>query len=436
MPIPSGNVLVLGAYGLIGYGVTQRLLRDGFQVTGLGRDASTAQRVLPGVPWIERDLKHLCDDADWTDILQGVSLVVNCSGALQDSPNDDLEALHHKAIAALAQACAAQDVALVQISAVGAAPDAATHFMASKGRGDAAIRAAGGSWHILRPGLVLAQNAYGGTTMIRMLAAIPWVQPLAASDAKIQTVALSDVANAVSAAARGKIPFGTELDLVEPDTHSLREVIAKMRQWLGFRPARIEVTLPRFCLTAVSKMADALAYLGWRSPLRSTALAVLGDGVRGTATDLAQFEEPPLSSLEKTLRDMPVGVQDRLFARMTLLMPVILACLCLFWLASGTIGLFRVDAAADILRNVGWPGGLARASVIFWALVDIAIGVAFAFRRSAYGACWAAIGVSLFYLAASTLTVPSLWADPLGPLVKVVPLIVLALVARVTLDAR
>jgi len=44
--------------------------------------------------------------------------------------------------------------------------------------------------------------------------------------------------------------------------------------------------------------------------------------------------------------------------------------------------------------------------------------------------------VSLFYLLASTIAVPALWFDPLGPLVKVVPAIVLALVARAVLDDR
>ena len=85
---------------------------------------------------------------------------------------------------------------------------------------------------------------------------------------------------------------------------------------------------------------------------------------------------------------------------------------------------------------MGWPASLAITSVLFWAVVDIVIGLAFAFRKYAYSACWAAVGVSLFYLAASTVTLPSLWMDPLGPLVKVVPSIVLALVARVTLDTR
>ena len=120
----------------------------------------------------------------------------------------------------------------------------------------------------------------------------------------------------------------------------------------------------------------------------------------------------------------PVGAQDRLFARMALLTPIIIICLSLFWLASGIIGIVRVNEAAQVLQSVGWSKGLAVVSVLCCAVIDIAIGVAFAFRKYAYAACWAAVGVSVFYLFASTFIVPSLWIDPLGPLTKVLPTIV------------
>lgn len=170
--------------------------------------------------------------------------------------------------------------------------------------------------------------------------------------------------------------------------------------------------------------------------MRSTALKVLTEGVLATPTSLVRFGVPPITPLAQTLANMPAQVEDRLFARMALLAPFIIATLCLFWLASGVIGLARASEAAKVLEAVGWPHTLAVGSVVFWGLVDIAIAAAFALRRFAPTACWAAIGVSLFYLGASTVTVPMLWVDPLGPLVKVMPGILLALVARAVLDAR
>lgn len=436
METSTERVLVIGAYGLIGQGIAEKLLAAGYSVTGLGRNLQTAARVLPQLPWIEHDVSALQDETVWRSVLDGFSIVVNCSGALQNGPDNNLEALQHHAVAALAKACAADNKSLIQISAVGAAPDASTVFMASKGRGDAAIRTAGGTWHIFRPGLVLSSNAYGGTTLLRMLAAIPVIQPIATRDAKIQTVSLDHVAEVVLAAARNEIPAQTECDLVESEAHSLRDVVRHIRQWLGFGEARFELVFPRIGVTAIAKFADSLAWFGWRSPLRTTAIKVLAEGIEGTPTDLTALGLPSVPSLAQTLARMPVGTQDRLFARMALLTPVIVACLSVFWLASGSIGLTRAAEAAKVLTNVGWPAGLAVASVWFWSFVDIAIGAAFAFRKYAKAACWASIVVSVFYLVASTFAVPSLWLDPLGPLIKVLPAIVLAFAARAVLDER
>ena len=186
----------------------------------------------------------------------------------------------------------------------------------------------------------------------------------------------------------------------------------------------------------MSKIADRLALLQWRSPLRTTALTVLNEGVTGTPTDLSSFGVPAVKSLSQTLAHIPARVEDRLFARMALLTPILIATLVIFWALSGLIGFIRVNEAARVLEHVGWPHASAVASVLFWAVVDIGIAAAFAYRPWAKKACWCAIGVSLFYLAASTLFVPALWFDPLGPLIKVFPGIALALVVRVALETR
>ncbi|MEY8117687.1 SDR family oxidoreductase [Falsihalocynthiibacter sp. BN13B15] len=430
------NVLVVGAYGLIGCGIAQRLERDGHKIIGLGRDIAAGERVLPTIRWLSGDLRSLTEAHAWQPFLRDIDVVVNCSGALQDGPKDDLEAVHHHAVSALAKACVSADIKIVQISAIGARLDATTLFLTSKARGDAAIQKAGVRHTIFRPGLVLAKHSYGGTTMLRMLSAFPLVQPLAVPDASVQTVALDDLAAVVSAAVRGDIPDGFVGDLVENETHSLREVVASMRGWLGFAPARREITISSFLTRSIAKVADGLAMLGWRSPLRTTALRVLADGVTGVPSDLSSFGIPAVKSLSQTLAHMPARVEDRLFARMSLLTPFIIATLVTFWFLSGAIGIIRANEAALVLEDVGWPHVLALGSVLFWAVVDIGIAAAFAYRPSAKLACWLAVLVSLFYLVASTLFVPHLWFDPLGPLVKVIPGIALAMIARIALETR
>ena len=70
---------------------------------------------------------------------------------------------------------------------------------------------------------------------------------------------------------------------------------------------------------------------------------------------------------------MPARTEDRRSARMALLAPFVLAVLFVFWFLSGVIGLISLDVAAKVLVDVGWPDQISRASVVFWAIIDIAI---------------------------------------------------------------
>jgi uncharacterized membrane protein len=136
------------------------------------------------------------------------------------------------------------------------------------------------------------------------------------------------------------------------------------------------------------------------------------------------------------LADSPAGVQDLWFARLYLMKPLIFAVLSLFWLASGLIALIRFDHSAAYLVDAVGSRPLAVAATLATSLTDILLGAGLLVRRFASAALVGMVALSLVYLGAATLFAPSLWADPLGPLVKVVPSIALALVALAILDER
>jgi hypothetical protein len=259
--------------------------------------------------------------------------------------------------------CCGQCKARSDIRRRRAALSTTTAFLSSKARGDTAIRGSGAPFQIFRPGLVLASNAYGRTVMLRMLAAFLFVQPIAVPDAQIQSVSLDDVATAVCAAIDGRIPNAFKADLVEPDPHSLREVLGSMRSWLGFGVARHEVVVPAFGTKYLCKISDALSFLGWRSPMRTTAYKVLTEGVTGKPVDLSSFGLAPISTFSQALEKMPARTEDRLFAGMSLVTPFLVITLVSFWLLSGVIGLARVHVAAATPANVGWPRAIALISV-------------------------------------------------------------------------
>jgi hypothetical protein len=74
--------------------------------------------------------------------------------------------------------------------------------------------------------------------------------------------------------------------------------------------------------------------------------------------------------------------------------------------------------------------------VLGGALVDLIVGVMILVRGTAKAGLIAALGVSLLYIVLGTLLLPALWADPLGPMTKIWPILALNLLCLAILDER
>lgn len=107
----------------------------------------------------------------------------------------------------------------------------------------------------------------------------------------------------------------------------------------------------------------------------------------------------------------------------------------MFWLLSGLIPLLDVGAAAAHFPPA-MPVSFTVAVTVATCLLDILLGSAVLIRSHAGKAMLGMILTSLAYLAGGSILAPQLWLDPLGPLVKVLPSIVLTLVSLAILDER
>lgn len=427
------TVAVLGGYGLIGAACIAALKAADFRVIGIGRSAQAAQRVDGQIDWLIRDISKTTAD-EWADLLAGVDVVVNASGALQDGLRDDLDAIHVGAVRALVAGLAGRQTRIIQISAPGVADDASTPFLRSKMQGDRAVMQSGGDWVVLRPTLVLGRAAYGGTALLRASAALPFGTTFL-RDRPVQTVFLDDLAGAVVQCAQGVIARGTVADITADERHSFGDLTSAMRAWLGFAPWRVIVPVPRVAMRVVTAVADWAGWLGWRSPLRSTSVQVLTDGMHADAGPWHTAGGTPMRGLSQTFAAMPATLQDRWFARLYLLFPLAVGTLAVFWLISGSIGfMYQSDAIATLTAR-GWAQAPAQLSVLGGSVADITLGLAVVWRRWTRRACLGMVGLSAMYLAAGTIWTPDIWADPLGPFVKVIPGMMLALiVASLTED--
>jgi uncharacterized protein YbjT (DUF2867 family) len=430
------RILQLGASGFIGSAVARALLADGHSIRAVGRDLRHGRRLLPEVEWVRCDLRDMTDPAPWRALLDGIDTVINTSGVLQTGLRDDVPAVQDGAIRALIDAAHRSGVRnFVQVSAAGAeSHDSA--FMRSKASADAALASSGLSHTIVRPGLVIGRNAFGGTELLRTAAGLP-VAVKVTGTGPIQCIALSDVVEAVRSASTDRSPAGGSFDLLEREGRTLGEIIALHRQWLGLPPPRLTWRVPVGLLKPASLAADALGWLGWRSPLRGNAVAALVRGVRGDASQATSLLSREPRALPEILSGLgPAGKADRWHARLAALYPLALASLVVLWAAGGLVGLLRLDTAAALLMEAGFGAGAARLAVVTGSLADLAIGAGILFRPTLKLSLTAGAAVASGYALAAALVRPDLWLDPLGAMVKIVPIVALSLMCLAMAEER
>ena len=429
------RVLVLGTTGLIGSAVTARLVSAGHEVVGLTRTRDAAARRLPVAHWIVADLRDIRGPADWLPHLQGIDAVVNCAGALQDSVRDSTAKVHRDAPIALWRACEQAGVRrVVQISAIGVDRGGVTDFSRSKKAGDEALEATRLDWVILRPSVVLGRQAYGGSALFRGLAALP-AMPRIGDAGPLDVVQLDDVAETAVRLLQPGAASWVALELTGPERLSFEDVVAAYREWLGWRPAR-RIWTPGVVMGLMWRLGDLVAWFGWRPPVRTTARREIARGAVGdnSAWRAATGIQP--QSLRAALAAEPASAQERWFARLYLLKPIALATFILFWLLTGLVSLGPGYRAAVSVMEASPAASIADLPVIAGSLADIAIAALILFRRTARAGLLAALAISISYLVAGTLVRPDLWLDPLGPLLKVWPILALNLILLAILDER
>ncbi|MCQ4160543.1 SDR family oxidoreductase [Roseomonas sp. GC11] len=395
------RILLLGARGFLGGRIAARLREAGHTVLDFGRRDADLSRAQPST---------------WAEHLSGVDAVVNAAGILRG----DLDGIHHRGPATLFDACAVAGIArLVQISALGAAPDAPTAFLRTKGRADAHLlrlrREAGrAGWCVLRPALVVGRGG-ASTGLFAALAALPWPARLGGGPWQVQPLHVEDLAAAVLSLLEHPLPVPDGLDLVGPEAMSTDALTLALRDWLRL-PARRFVAVPG----AVLRLAASMGAILPASPLTPDTLAMLRNGSTGDprpAMERIGWQARPLA---QALAMEPATPADRWHARLLPLRPALRGALAVVWIGSGVVPLLFTPPAfnAALLAGLGLHGMSGQAVLLAGALLDIAVGLAFLRPRHTGLAGALAIAMTLAFTLLASIAAPEMWAHPFAPLLK------------------
>lgn len=426
------RIMVLGAGGFIGRHIMSELLSAGHDVIGVVRNQASLMAVaFPRAEFLTLDLTDTIGMQTWGIHLDGVNCIVNAAGILR---GPDMFALHVDMPKVLCEAAKLAGVRqVVLISAISARSDVTTDYSVSKLAGEEVLRASGLNWTILRPSLVYGEGSYGGTSLLRGMAALPFVVPLPGSgEFAFTPIHVRDLARCVQLVCGNEAFFCQTLEPVGPETLSLQGLLSRYRSWLGLRPAPfLSIPMP------IMKLLGRLGDLVGDGPIATNSLVQMIAGNSGDSTSFTRAVGFAPRSLDDALQASPAEVQDRWHARLFFLAPAIKAVLISLWLASAWLGLFYgSEATHSVLAGLGLSPEWAFSMQIGGSLLDIVIAGVVLFDRGARWSTMAQLAVVFGYTLVIGMALPRLWLDPLGPMLKNLPVMLLIAVHGVIGNKR
>ena len=148
---------VFGGSGFVGRHIVRALAREGWRVRVAVRrpDLAGFLNTLGVVGQIEAVQANLRYPESVKAAVEGAQAVVNAAGVKRQSGQQSYEAVHVAGAGEVARAASAAGVgALVHVSGVGADAASGNPYIASKGRGEAAVREAFADAIVLRPSVL------------------------------------------------------------------------------------------------------------------------------------------------------------------------------------------------------------------------------------------------------------------------------------------
>ena len=233
------SIVVLGGTGFLGTRLVARLIKDGRRVTVLSRDRELHKHllVLPGLTLENCDVY---DEAQLSEHFRGKDIVINLIGILNERgfSGAGFRRAHTELTQGVLQAARSAGVTrLLQVSALKAAVDAPSYYLRSKGDAEHLIRESSSAldWTIFQPSVMFGPRDSFLNRFAGLLAAIPWVFPLAKPNARFQPVLVDDVIEAVLRCLHGGASSRQTYELGGPQVYSLREIVGLVAKLTGRR---------------------------------------------------------------------------------------------------------------------------------------------------------------------------------------------------------
>ena len=266
------KVLVVGGTGFIGSNLCRELSDRGHDVTALARDPGEAG-LPPDVSTVRGDVTAYDSLVDAFDGQDAVVNLVSLSPLFRPSGGNEMhDRIHRRGTENCVRAATERGVErFVQVSGLGADPDAPTAFLRSKGRAEEVVRASDLEWVVVRPSVVFGENDefVGFTKRLKRIFApgLP-IYPLpGGGKTPFQPIWIGDLAPMLADAVEDDDHVGETYVLGGPEVLTLREVaeMAFAAEGRSVSVVPVPMALARVGLTVLGSVGFSLGADQYRS---------------------------------------------------------------------------------------------------------------------------------------------------------------------------
>jgi uncharacterized protein YbjT (DUF2867 family) len=409
------RVLIAGASGFIGSHLVRACMAAGHEVICAGRRVAD----IPGTRHLALDYAAPPASDALARELRGIDVVVNAVGILRPARGQSFEALHVRGPRALFVAAAAAGVRrIIQVSALGADPQALSNYHRSKSEADRALMSMPVDWAIVMPSLVYGPGG-ASAGLFNTLASLP-LTPLPAGGMQlVQPLHVDDLTRALVRLVESPVVLRCTLPVVGPEPMTLADFLRALRQSLGLRRTP-SFTVPRPLIALAANLGDRLPAVF----LSRETLGMLERGSVGDAAALTRLlGRPPLPvSAFVNPASRPVARREAVLGWMA---PLLRLCVAFMWIIAGVVSLApqSVDESLALLRQIGASSGIAPVLLTGAAALDIALGVLTLLPRRPPFLWTVQILLVLAYTTIISIFLPELWLEPFGPVAKNIPIL-------------
>ena len=229
------RIVVLGGSGFVGRRLLRRLAEDGHSLLLLSRNLGAHDdRLLP--PGVRLRQVDVHDGEALRQVFAGADVVINLVGILNERGDDGagFRRVHVELTRTVIAACQAAGVSrLLQMSSLNAGRGC-SHYLASRGEAEAAVRECGLAWTIFAPSDIFGEGDGLFFRFAAILRRLP-VLPLARAEARFAPVFVGDVAEAFARVLRDPSTAGETYELYGPEVYTLRQIVEMTARQLGLR---------------------------------------------------------------------------------------------------------------------------------------------------------------------------------------------------------